>query len=149
MAKFMKLVLMLVAAWLVWKYIVSNLIEFDYSLPFFGAGSLGHVDEFLDYGPYSKYKLGSCEPAFSSEKECHAMAASMCGVTDDKLNGCWLPAYSKCLASAPNDLVRANCHKYANAYCGNIPGDCAECFGKAHNMCMAKKGLASPLQCTY
>ena len=142
----MKIVVVLLAVWLVWKYIVSAWIDIDYNLPILGEG---HIDNFLDYADFQRMKMGSCEPAFSAAKECHDFAAGMCGVTDDKINNCWLPAYQKCLASAPNDLVKANCHKYANAYCGGNPGGCAECFGKAHNMCMAKKGLASPLGCTY
>ena len=148
--KLLRVVVVVVALWLVWKYIVSEWVDIDYSLPFFGQGS---VEGYLDYSRYTGYEPTVCEPAMSADKDCHDMAMRMCDVTDDRLNGCWLPSYRKCLASAPNDLVRTNCHRYANAYCGghmmgNV-GECAECYGKTHNMCMAKKGVASAVSCTY
>lgn len=144
--KLLRVVIIVAAIWLLWKYVVSAWIDIDYSLPLLGSG---HIENYLDYSAYKGYEPSKCEPAMSGNKECHEMATKMCNVTDDRLNGCWLPAYRKCLASAPNDLVRTNCHRYANAYCGGNVGECADCYGKTHNMCMAKKGLASAVSCTY
>lgn len=150
MVKLLKLVVMLLVAWMLWKYVVSNWLDIEYSLPWFGQGHVEHYygDNRLDYAPHRKHPMEGCEPGFTATKECHDVAQAMCNTTDDRMNVCWLPAFLKCSASATNDLARANCHNYANAYCGGAPSECESCFGKAHQQCMFAKGLGADPSCT-
>lgn len=134
---------------MLWKNIFSKWIDLNYSLPFFGEGSIeNYGDPHLHYSSRIEHDLPNCEPAHSATKECSQFAQSACGTTNDRLNGCWMPAFLKCSASAPNSLAQTNCHQYANAACGGSPGECAECFSKAHQVCMAQKGLGANPSCT-
>lgn len=141
--------LLLCVAYLVWKHIVSDFVDVNYSLPFLGSGTIeNYGDPHLHYGCWSGHELEGCEPGHTATQECHEFAQATCGTTNDRLNNCWLPAFRKCSASAPNSLAKTNCHKYANAYCGGNPGECAECFSKTHQLCMAQKGMGADPSCT-
>lgn len=139
------IILFFIAYWL-WKNVVSDWIDINWNLPFFGSGSIeNYGDTHLHYSSWSGHQLSDCEPEFSTTAQCTQAAHAQCGTSDDRLNNCWMPAFLKCSASAPNTpagLANTNCHAYANSYCGGSPGECADCFSKVHQSCMASKGLA-------
>lgn len=138
--------LFFVALWL-WKKIISDWIDINYNLPFFGAGSIeNYGDTHLHYGPWLEHSVQNCEPTHSATQECSQVAQSTCDTTNDKLNGCWMPAFLKCSASSPNS--QTNCYKYANSSCGGSLGECADCYSNAHQTCMSQKGIGVHPNCT-
>ena len=143
----LKNIILFVAAYWLWKNVVSDWIDINWNLPLFGAGSIeNYGDPHLHYSCWSGHQLGDCEPRYTSAEECTQAAHGSCGTSDDRLNNCWLPAYLKCNASAATTGLNTDCHAYANSYCGGSPGECAECFSKVHKSCMASKGIGSSCQ---
>ena len=139
----LKNVILFVAAWWLWKNVVSDWIDINWNLPFFGAGTIeNYGDPHLHYSCWSGHGMHDCEPNYTAGEQCVQAAHAQCGTTDEELNKCWLPAFRKCNVSSALAGLDTDCHEYADSFCGGGPGGCSECFSGAHKQCMAANGLA-------